>query len=261
MSAPALELEVREGIAVLTFTRPETRNAIGEELIGELDAALSAMEQSTEARALIVTGSGACFMAGGDIRMLHQGLEQPYAFFRLHDQLTRASLRLSRLRIPVIAAINGHAFGGGLELALACDFRILADSARLGLPEVGLGIMPASGGTARLARLIGFERALYLALTGEAVDAATAERMGLVGRVVPQAEVMGAARELATRISRQAPAAVAMIKRAMCAAADMPLEGAIDYCQAAGLLLGGSRDAREGMEAFLQKRAAQWTGR
>lgn len=261
MSGEVLRLEIAGGLATLTFSRPETRNAIGEALIAQFDAALADIERNEELRALIVTGAGSCFMAGGDINMLHEGLEQPYAFFRLHDQLTRAGVRLGRLRIPTIAAINGHAFGGGLELALACDFRVLADSARLGLPEVGLGIMPASGGTARLARLIGPERALYLALTGEAIDAATAERIGLVGRVVPQDEVLPAARELAVKIASRAPEAVAMIKRAMTLAADMPLEGAIDYCQAAGLLLGGSRDCREGMEAFLQKRLPQWQGR
>lgn len=261
MKDQALELDVTGPVAVLSFCRPEKRNAIGEQLIQEFDAAVVAVERCAGARALIVTGSGSCFMAGGDINMLHRGLEEPYGFFRLHDRLTQTSARLGRLRIPTIAALNGHAFGGGLELALACDFRILADSAQLGLPEVGLGIMPASGGTARLARLIGRERALYLALTGEPVDAATAERIGLVGKVVPQAQVLPAARELAAKIAAQAPEAVAMIKRAMTLAADMPLEGAIDYCQTAGLLLGGTQDSREGMEAFLQKRAPRWQGR
>lgn len=261
MDEQSLELDIAGPVAVLSFCRPEKRNAIGEHLIREFDAAVGAVEHCAAARALIVTGSGSCFMAGGDINMLHQGLEEPYGFFRLHDRLTQASARLGRLRIPTIAALNGHAFGGGLELALACDFRILADSARLGLPEVGLGIMPASGGTARLARLIGRERALHLALTGEPVDAATAERIGLVGKVVPQAQVLPAAHELAAKIAAQAPEAVAMIKRAVTVAADMPLEGAIDYCQAAGLLLGGTQDSREGMEAFLQKRAPRWQGR
>jgi len=261
MNGQTLRLEVDGTVGTITLCRPEQRNAISETLVGELEQALEALERAPQLRALVLTGTGSCFMAGGDIGMMRAGLEQPYEFFRLHDRITRAGNRLARLRPPVIAAINGHAFGGGLELALACDIRILSASARLGLPEVGLGIMPASGGTARLARIVGRERALYLELTGEAVDAAEAERLGLVARVVAPEAVVPAARELAARIAAQAPEAVAMIKRAVTLSADMPLEAAVDYCQAAGLLLGGTRDCREGLDAFLEKRAPRWQGR
>lgn len=261
MSYQTLEFAVDDGIGTLTFNRPEVRNAISDVMIAEFEAVLEQVDKNSDLRVLIVTGTGNCFMAGGDIGMMRVGIEQPYEFLLMHDRLTRSGVRLGRLRVPVLAAINGHAFGGGLELALACDLRVMSETAKLGLPEVGLGIMPGSGGTARLARLVGRERALYLELTGQAIDAAEAIRMGLVLKVVPPDQVLAAARELAVKIAAQAPAAVAMIKRAVTLAADMPLEGAIDYCQAAALLLGGSRDCREGFDAFLEKRPPKWSGR
>lgn len=261
MPTPTLTFELDDAIGTLTFCRPGERNPISAQLIAEFEQAVESAANRPELRALIITGSGNCFMAGGDINMMRQGLTEPFEFFRLHDRLTSAGNRLARLPVPVIAAINGHAFGGGLELALACDMRILSATARVGLPEVGLGILPASGGTARLARLIGRERALYLELSGEAIDAAEALRLGLVLRVVAPETVVAEARALAARIAAQAPASVAMIKRAVTLAADMPLEAAVDYCQATGMLLGGTRDSREGFDAFLGKRKPQWQNR
>lgn len=261
MQTPTLTFAIDDDIATLTFCRPEERNPISARLIEEFEQAIDAAARRPGLRALVITGSGNCFMAGGDINMLQQGLAEPFEFFRLHDRLTATGNRLGRLPLPVIAALNGHAFGGGLELALACDLRILSATARVGLPEVGLGIMPASGGSARLARLIGRERALYLELTGEAIDAAEALRLGLVARVVAPEAVLEEALALARRIARQAPAAVAMIKRAVTLAEDMPLEAAVDYCQAAGLLLGGTQDSREGFAAFLAKRPPRWQDR
>lgn len=261
MSQQTLRLEMEGAIGTIILSRPEQRNTICEALVIELEQALDTVAATPALRTLIITGSGSCFMAGGDISMMKTGLEHPYDFFRLHDRITRIGNRLTRLRIPVIAAINGHALGGGLELALACDIRILSTTARLGLPEVGLGIMASAGGTARLAHLIGRERALYLGLTGEAVDADEALRLGLVARVVAPELVLPTARQLAQRIAAQAPESVAMIKRAVTLAADMPLEGAVDFCQAAGMLLGGTEDCREGFSAFLEKRPPRWQGR
>ncbi|MCC7413817.1 MAG: enoyl-CoA hydratase/isomerase family protein [Gammaproteobacteria bacterium] len=261
MTGQALELGIEGDIATITFCRPEVRNAIGETLIADLEQALDRVERLETLRALIITGAGNCFMAGGDIAMMRAGLERPYEFFLLHDRITRIGMRLERLRIPVIAAINGYAFGGGLELALACDFRIMAEGAKLGLPEVGLGIMPGSGGTARLVRVVGREQAFYLELTGQPVNAREAHRIGLAGQVVPDDRVLQAARELAGQIAARAPIAVTFIKRAVTLAADMPLEGAVDYCQYAALFLSVTQDCREGFAAFLEKRPPQWRGR
>ncbi len=260
--APYQTLEfVSEGeIARLTFNRPKVRNAINETMIHELGDVLTSIEADKTLRVLILTGAGKSFVAGGDISMIDKGLKHPYAFFRLHDLLTRVGTRLERLTVPVIAAINGAAFGGGLELALACDFRIMSDSAKLGLPEVGLGVIPGAGGTARLARIVGKEHAFRMEMTGAAITAEDAFRIGLVGEITPQENVLNAADALARQICTRAPLAVSTIKRAITMAENMPLEGAIDYCQYAALLLGTTEDAREGMRAFLEKRSPVWKG-
>ena len=250
-----------QGIGVLTFNRPEVRNAINALMIEELNACLDEIEDDSDLRVLILTGTGDCFMSGGDVEMIHAGLKAPYQFFLLHDRLTGFGLRLTRLSIPVIAAISGPAVGGGLEIALACDFRIAADTALLGLPEAGLGIMPGAGGTARLARIVGREMALYMEMTGELIDAREARRIGLISTVVSQEDVMTAAEDLAARIMKNAPASVAAIKRAVTRSADMPMDDAVDYCQYAALFLSTTEDSREGLEAFLEKRQPDWAGK
>jgi len=259
-SQAALRIETDQAVTVLTVNRPEQRNAIDDEVVRQFESALGAVEASQEVRALIVTGAGSTFIAGGDISMIQEHLDHAYRFFWMHDRITQLGQRLERLRVPVIAALNGAALGGGLELALACDFRIAAASARLGLPEVGLGIMPGSGGSARLARIVGREQALLMELTGRPVDAAEALRIGLVSQVVADGEALTAARTLALQIVRQPAAAVAFIKRAVGRALDMPLDGAVDYCQYVALSLGATADAREGLQAFLQKRPPRWRG-
>ncbi|MCF6221141.1 MAG: enoyl-CoA hydratase/isomerase family protein [Robiginitomaculum sp.] len=256
-----LDYIVNDHVGVLTFNRPKAHNAIDETMIGELGDTLTHIESNADLRALILTGVGKSFIAGGDISMIDKGLEQPYKFFHLHDLLTKIGLRLERLSIPVIAAINGAAYGGGLELALACDMRIMADTAKLGLPEAGLGVIPGAGGTARLPRIIGRERAFLMEMTGEPISADEAFRIGLVGKVTTQEKVLDASHQLARKICAKAPLAISTIKRTIVNSENMPLEGAIDYCQYAALLLGTTQDAREGMRAFLEKRAPVWKGK
>jgi enoyl-CoA hydratase len=260
MNYQALRVETEQAITVVTVNRPDLRNAMNEVVIRELEHVIGEIESSKDVRVMILTGAGSSFIAGGDINMIRENLDHTYQFFWMHDRMTQLGLRIERLRVPVIAALNGAAFGGGLELALACDFRIVVASARLGLPEVGLGIMPGSGGSARLARVVGREQALLMELTGQPVDANEAYRIGLVGRVVADGEALAAARSLALQIASRPAAAVAFIKRAVTHALEMPLEGAIDYCQFAALLLGSTHDAREGLDAFLAKRPPQWRG-
>lgn len=253
--------EQRGSLGVITCNRPEVKHAINAEMIDELDACLNEVENDPDLRVLILTGSGDGFISGGDMEMINQGLKAPHQFFLLHDRLTGLGVRLTRLSIPVIAAIPGPAIGGGLEIALACDFRIASEEALLGLPEAGLGIMPGAGGTARLARIVGREQALYLQLTGELIDGREAVRIGLVGKVVPADEVVSAAEQLAEKIMKNAPVSIATIKRTVNLAADMPMEGAVDYCQYAALSLSATEDAREGIKAFLEKRKPVWSGK
>lgn len=253
--------EKKGNISYVKFNRPEFHNALNEQMIRELNNVLNDIEADNESGALILTGSGKSFLSGADINMINEWLRAPYECFLAHDKLTRFNFRLERLRIPVIAAINGFALGGGLEIAIACDFRIVSEKAKLGLPEVGLGIMPGSGATARLARLIGKEMALHLELTGDSIDAQEAYRIGLISSVVPDGEVLKVAEELATRILRNAPAAIALIKRAIQVGADMPVEGAMEYCQYASMVLTTTKDAKEGMKAFLEKRKPVWQGK
>lgn len=260
MPYTTIQFERCEGIGTITCNRPEVRNALNIEMIDELSLCLDEVEKDPDLRVLILTGAGNCFISGGDIEMIRKGLEAPYQFFLTHDRLTGFGLRLTRLTIPVIAAIPGPAIGGGLEIAMACDFRIAAETALLGLPEAGLGIMPGAGGTARLTRIVGREMALYLELTGELIDAREALRIGLVGKVVPEGEAVTAATELAEKIRKNAPVSVATIKRTINLAADMPLEGAVDYCQYAAMFLSATEDSREGINAFLEKRSPDWLG-
>lgn len=253
--------EKKDKIGYLSFNRPEVHNALNKEMILELDQAIGRIEGDSELGALILSGVGKSFLSGADINMIQNGVKAPYDFFLIHDKLTRFNFRLERLWIPVIAAINGFALGGGLEIAIACDFRIAAEGARLGFPEVGLGIMPGAGATARLARLIGKEKALLMELTGDWIDAQEAYRIGLVGRVVPLAETLKAGEELANRILQNAPAAVGIIKRAIYVGADMPVEGAMEYCQYAAMLASTTGDCKEGTDAFLKKRKPVWQGK
>jgi enoyl-CoA hydratase/carnithine racemase len=261
MSYKTILYEKKGGFTHITFNRPEVLNSVNEEMILELDDAIGQVERDGETGALILSGAGNAFIAGGDIKMINKGLESPYEFFRIHDRLTRFNFRLERLPIPVIAAINGFAFGGGLEIAVACDFRIMSEKAKVGLPEVGLGIMPGAGATARLARLIGKQLALFMELTGSPIDAQEALRSGLVLRVVPPDRVVAAAEELAERIMQNAPASVALIKRAIQVGLDMPLEGAMEYCQYGAIVTAATKDAAEGTRAFLEKRRPVWQGK
>jgi enoyl-CoA hydratase/carnithine racemase len=257
----AIIYEKKERIAYITFNRPDVLNAVNERMILELDDALTQIETDTELRVLILTGTGRAFVAGGDIGFINKGTDSPYEFFLIHDKMTRFNFRLERLRIPVIAAINGFALGGGLEIATACDIRIAAQSSKLGVPEVGLGIMPGAGATARLPNLIGKGRALQLELTGDPIDAQEAYRIGLVNLVVPDGEALQEAEKLANRILRNGPAAVALIKRAIHVGTDMPLEGAMEYCQYSTMMTIATKDSKEGTKAFLEKRRANWQGK
>lgn len=257
---PVLLAKEPDGIATVTVNRPEKLNALNEAVLQELSTAFERCRDDTDIRSVILTGAGEkAFIAGADIAALSRLTPaEAEANSRSGQELTKL---MERLRKPVIAAINGYALGGGCELALACTLRIAAEGARMGQPEVKLGIICGYGGTQRLPRLVGRGRALELLLTGEAIDAAEALRIGLVNRVVKREALMDEARALARRIMAAGPLAVAASMNLVYEGLDKSLEDALDmeaYAFARGF---ETQDMREGTAAFLEKRPPKFTGK
>jgi len=256
-----LRVETAEGIRVLTVDRPEKLNALNSEVLAALDRALEDCEKDRELRSVIVTGAGEkAFIAGADIEELAKltPIEG-----REHARRGQALLdRLASLPVPTIAAINGYAYGGGLELAMACALRVASENAKMGLPETSLGILPGYGGTQRLSRLVGRARAFELILTSEkGLTAAEAERIGLVNRVVPSGQALAGAKDLARRIAANGPAACRYAMEAIRGGLDMPLaEGQLLEATLFGLC-AATEDMKEGMTAFLEKRPPRFVGR
>ena len=258
-SYKTVRLDKRDGIGYLTLNRPEVRNAFNQEMIDELGDALRHIDKDEEIRVLIITGAGKAFQAGADIAEL--SVMAPMEILRWNEGIVRINAALEKLRQPVIAAINGAAMGGGLELAISCTLRIIAESAKMAIPEVKLGIIPGTGGTQRLPRLIGKGRAAELLLTGEIINAQDAYHMGLVNRVAPDNKVVEAAEEMAHRIMCNAPIAVEMAKDALEIGKDLPLEHAVQYSQKNCVTCFSTEDMKEGMAAFLEKRKANFKGK
>ena len=260
-ASPApLVLVARDGaIATLTINRPDKRNALSAGVRRAFLEAFTPLSADPDVRVIVVTGAGdKAFVAGADIAEFatRTPVEQ-YQAMRAPSPLEA----IERSPKPVIAAINGYCLGGGLELAMACDFRIAADSARFGQPEINLGIIPGGGGTQRLPRLIGLGLAMQMVLTGEAIDAATALRVGLVQEVVAPDELMVRVRSIAEGIARKSPVALAAAKEATRAALQTPLAEGLRVETGLYLLAFASDDKREGVAAFLEKRPPQFTGR
>jgi enoyl-CoA hydratase len=259
MPYDALLLAVHEGIATITLNRPDKLNALNDALIGELDAVIDEIGTRGDVRGLILTGAGRAFVAGADIAELAK--QGPFDGKQRALRGQRVFRKLERLPIPVIAAINGFALGGGCELAMACHIRMAADGAKFAQPEVKLGIGPGYGGSQRLPRLVGRGRAIQLLLTGETIDAAEAFRIGLVNKVVPAAELLAQAESMMRQIVANGPLAVALCLEAVDRGLDMPLdEGLLLEANHFGLL-ASTTDMAEGMRAFLEKRPATFTGR
>jgi enoyl-CoA hydratase len=249
------------GIRVVTVDRPEKLNALNSAVLEELGSAIAAAETDEGLRCLIFTGAGEkAFIAGADISELAKltPLEG-----REHSRRGQALLdRIERLPVPAIAAINGYAYGGGLELAMACAIRVASENARMGLPETSLGILPGYGGTQRLARHVGRARAIELVLTSEkGLTAPEAERIGLVNRVVPAGQALPAAIEIARKIRANGPTACRYALEAIRRGLDVPLsEGQVLEATLFGLC-AATEDMKEGMTAFLEKRPAKFTGK
>lgn len=252
--------ERRDAVAVVTISNPPL-NALSAGLLAELADEVAALEADAGVRAVVLRGDGErAFVAGADIREF-PSLRGSDGSASSASGLQSLSLALEASRLPFVAAIHGYCLGGGLELAMACDVRVCAEGAQLGQPEIKLGLIPGGGGTQRLPRLVGSGRAMLLNLTGELVDAATAERWGLVDRVVADASLLDEAVALATSIAAQSPHAVAVLKEVANATRDAELADGLRAEAAAFQRCLDSEDGAEGVAAFLEKRAPRWSGR
>ncbi len=259
MSDDAVLVEIDGAIGQITINRPDTLNALDVPTCLALESALDQLEADAAVRVIVVTGSGRAFVAGGDIGDLNsrQGLAHYQEFA---EDIHRVFRRFETCDKPTIAAVNGFALGGGTELLLCLDIRILSDKARLGLPEITLGIFPGAGGTQRLIRQVPLCRAKELMFAGEHISAAEAVAIGLANRVVPHDQLMAETRALAARIAEKSPLTLKLLKRTVADGADMALPSALRHEQATISLVMDSRDAHEGCSAFLEKRKARFEG-
>jgi enoyl-CoA hydratase len=256
-----LVVERSEAVATVTLNRPEVLNALNGRMLEELTQTFGELGRDETLRAVVLTGAGPkAFAAGADIGELH-ALSDARAGQAQAARGQAVTSAIEALAVPVIAAVNGFALGGGCELAMACDIRIAAEHARFGQPEVNLGILPGYGGTQRLTRLVGEGMAMLLCLSGEMIDAAEALRIGLVQKVVAADALLDEARRIAGVIAAKGPLAIAAAKRAIIEGAALPLTDALTLEALRFGQLVGSEDFKEGTAAFLAKRKAAFQGR
>lgn len=253
-----ITVEYDNGVGIIRLNRPTVLNALCREMLIELSQALDMLEEDERIGALMITGNERAFAAGADLTEIQK---QEYIDRYQHKVDALYWQRLSRCRKPVIAAVAGYALGGGCELAMMCDVILAADNAKFGQPEVTIGLMPGSGGTQRLTRLVGRTRAMELCLTGRMIDAAEAERYGLVTRVVPASSLMAEARELAARIARFSQPVVMMIKESIQRVDEMSLSEGLRFEDALFYSGYATDDRAEGVKAFLEKRKPTFQNR
>ncbi|MFC9833689.1 enoyl-CoA hydratase/isomerase family protein [Rhodococcus sp. NPDC127530] len=253
-----LLVDVTEGVAVVTINRPEVRNAVSRQVLADLRAALADLREDDTAGVVVFTGAGEkAFIAGADISQLQH--YTPHT--ALASEMQCVYNEIEAFEKPTIAAVNGFALGGGCELAMSCDIRIAADTARFGLPETTLSVLPGAGGTQRLARLVGTGRAIEMILTGRMVRADEALAHGLVTSVVPAAKLLDAARETARQILSKGPLAVRLAKLVVRSGMDTDQRTGLVVERLAQALLYTTEDKREGADAFLGKRPPVFQGR
>lgn len=251
-----LVIEFQEAIGIIRISRPEFLNALNIETLGEIRDAVVELNKKEDIKVLIITGEGKAFVAGADIKQMKEMTENDAREFCNLGQ--RVFDIIEHIDKPVIAAINGYALGGGCELAMACDIRIASENAKLGQPEVNLGIIPGFGGTQRLPRLVGSGIAKELIFTGDMIDAATAFRIGLINKVVPPENLMAEAIALAQKIASKGPAAILIAKSVINRGIDVDLAKGLLIEQDGFVQCVASGEAKEGMEAFVQKRKPNW---
>ncbi|MBT3424490.1 MAG: hypothetical protein HOM80_03335 [Bacteroidetes bacterium] len=257
MDYKVIKFKISENIAFVTINRPDAMNALNTQVFNEMDDVVAQVSSNADVRVMIITGEGKAFVAGADIaEMVDKNQKEGSDFSRLGQNTFRS---LEKLDIPVIAAINGFALGGGLEFAMACDFRIASVKAKFGQPEVNLGLIPGYAATQRLPRLVGMADALFLLTTAEMIKADDALRIGLVQKVVEAEDLMEECIRLAKVIAAKGPNAVAKVKRVTRASWLMPFDDGCEYeAQQFGTLFGKGNEGEEGMKAFLEKRKPNW---
>ncbi|WP_374943959.1 enoyl-CoA hydratase [Sphingomonas sp.] len=249
-------VERRGAVTLVTLNRPQALNALNAQVLAELLDTMRTYDADPDQRCAVITGSAKAFAAGADIKeMQAQGFADMYAadYFAGWD-------RFARTRKPVIAAVAGYALGGGCELAMMCDFILAADTAKFGQPEIKLGVSPGMGGSQRLARAVGKAKAMEMCLTGRMIDAAEAERCGLVARIVPADTLVDEAMKTAATIAGMAPLAVIANKEMVNAAFETTLGTGVQFERRLFHALFGTADQKEGMAAFVEKRSGNWTG-
>ena len=259
MAWETIRYAAADGVATVTLDRPDVLNAMNEPMRRELTECFTRLAVDDAVRVVVLAGAGErAFSAGADIREF----VQPPVPVRFREERKRVDFRavMDRCPQPMIAAIRGYALGGGLELALACDIRIAAEDAQLGLTEISLAIIPGGGGTQRLPRLVGRGKALEMILTGARIGAPEALRIGLVERVVPPGEVLAAAQELARALAARAPVALRYAKEAVVKGLELPLAEGLRLENDLATLLRTTEDRLEGAKAFLEKRTPRFTG-
>lgn len=258
MTFETIKTEMRGAVLLITLNRPQALNALNAQLVGELAKALDQAEANAGVRAVVLTGSEKAFAAGADIKeMQPKSYAETYSedlFGGFHDRFTA-------FRKPVIAAVSGFALGGGCELAMMCDFIIAADNAKFGQPEIKLGVMPGIGGTQRLTRFVGKSKAMEMCLTGRFMDAAEAERSGLVSRVVPLAELVNEAMKAAETIAEMSGPIVMMTKETINRSYETTLAEGVRFERRLFHSMFATVDQKEGMAAFVEKRKAKFEHR
>ncbi|MEP5631247.1 MAG: enoyl-CoA hydratase [Tateyamaria sp.] len=255
MAYETIIVEVEDHIAKITLNRPDALNALNDQLLGELAKAMAAAQADHKVRCIVLTGSEKAFAAGADIAMMK---DKTYVEVFTEDLFGPETEAIGRIRKPIIAAVSGYALGGGCELAMMCDFIIASETAKFGQPEVNLGVMAGIGGTQRLTRAVGKAKAMDMNLTGRFMDAAEAERAGLVSRVVSPKKFMEETMNAAHKIAEKSMISTMAIKEAVNKSFEVPLSEGLLFERRVFHSLFATEDQKEGMTAFLEKRQAQF---
>ena len=261
MAYNAIIYEKSDGIAIITLNRPEKLNALSPELTAELYDALGDADADDAVYVIIITGGDSVFAAGADLGAMDAASPDVVQVFKQRFARDNPNDYIERIGKPVIAAIAGYALGGGCELAMCCDFRIAAETARFGQPEIRVGLIPGAGGTQRLPRLIGMTKAKELIMLGDQIDAQEAERLGLVNAVVPVERLLDEAKKLAARLMERPPFGLRLAKMVMNMGADRDLQSALALEREAFAMLFATEDQKEGLRAFAEKRRPDFRGR
>jgi enoyl-CoA hydratase len=258
MTYEAVILERKGAVGLITLNRPQALNALSAALVRDLGAALDELEEDAGIGAIVITGSDKAFAAGADIKEM---ASRTYMDVYLNDFITKGWERITTCRKPIVAAVAGYALGGGCEIAMMCDTIIAADTAKFGQPEITIGTIPGSGGTQRLTRAVGKAKAMEMCLTGRMMDAAEAERSGLVSRVVPAAELLDEALKVAGKIASMSRPAVLMAKEAVNRAFESTLAEGVRFERRLFHSTFATEDQKEGMAAFIEKRKPSYKNR